>query len=746
MLFLVVVTSLGGCFDESALRALRRDGVAGVRGLVGQPPSPEWAAAAALEAVAEVDDTSGEFRTKRVCRRGAGRVDLKLVAEEARVREVATRIEEVFGGLGELSSVGCVVAYPGAEAQHLHADGNAEGFYNVFVALRDVTRALGPTEFALGTHRDPHAISRAPTLEYEENVRLAAPLLAAGDALVFDYRVLHRGLANTGLVPRPVVYGVLSPPGVVVGGVDDARGDDVAAFENGSEVDRRGINALPEDVLAAQRGAERGVGDDAVDGEDVEECLGDVEARDAPEHDAPLVDRRHRSSRAHARDRRLDEVATHRGPQPAARFVDAAAKSPPLAEVVAGHDYPLHTYPPMQQLLLLLLLLVWSCGAVVMVPSVAEARARGITEKAALEWLGRYEVAVLPSSSTAFVRTRPATKRRGLPLVLVHGFDSNALEFRRLLEALEARSVEAYALDVRGWGFSEGGDASTDAKRTQLREFVEFLNLSEFALAGASLGGAVAIDFALATKPTTRLALVAPQCLVDGTPDVPAVLARLGVRVLKSRPLRAAATRLAYHDKALATSEAIEIGGLHLDRAGWADDQVDWLLGEGYALSGRLQHLEEPPAIFWGRQDQILPPQDSVPRLELIFPTADVTTYDACGHTPHLEKPAALADDLLRLLDDANTLPPPPAAAGAGGKKKKSSTVFDWARAPEFPTAKRTPRPKTDMISVEWNKPVTIAGLLFFVPLFSAELFFAISRQFICPSAVLAIADLCSPV
>ena len=32
------------------------------------------------------------------------------------------------------------------------------------------------------------------------------PLPAAGDALVFDYRIRHRGLGNRSMTPRPLLY------------------------------------------------------------------------------------------------------------------------------------------------------------------------------------------------------------------------------------------------------------------------------------------------------------------------------------------------------------------------------------------------------------------------------------------------------------------------------------------------------------------------------------------------------------
>ena len=44
-------------------------------------------------------------------------------------------------------------------------------------------------------------------------------------------------------------------------------------------------------------------------------------------------------------------------------------------------------------------------------------------------------------------------------MLLLHGFDSSSLEFRRLLPLLE-RSLEAWAVDLVGWGFTDSGAAS----------------------------------------------------------------------------------------------------------------------------------------------------------------------------------------------------------------------------------------------------------------------------------------------
>lgn len=45
------------------------------------------------------------------------------------------------------------------------------------------------------------------------------------------------------------------------------------------------------------------------------------------------------------------------------------------------------------------------------------------------------------------------------PVLLLHGFDSSSLEFRRLLPLLE-KSLETWAVDLVGWGFSNSGAAN----------------------------------------------------------------------------------------------------------------------------------------------------------------------------------------------------------------------------------------------------------------------------------------------
>jgi hypothetical protein len=110
---------------------------------------------------------------------------------------------------------GAVIAEPGAADQQPHMDGghlyqgthgyeqaqNPPHCLNVFVPLVDVTEENGPTEFWPGSHVLTQA--RAAFAGVTPSVSLAG---ARGDAIVFDYRVVHRGRENVAETTRPVLY------------------------------------------------------------------------------------------------------------------------------------------------------------------------------------------------------------------------------------------------------------------------------------------------------------------------------------------------------------------------------------------------------------------------------------------------------------------------------------------------------------------------------------------------------------
>jgi ectoine hydroxylase-related dioxygenase (phytanoyl-CoA dioxygenase family) len=96
-----------------------------------------------------------------------------------------------------INYAGSVTSFPRAPAQSWHVDGEHEGCYTVFSPLIDVLVEHGGTQFKLGSHksRQSRTITHVPKI---------------GEIVIFDYRILHRGMANRSVQTRPLMYIVYS--------------------------------------------------------------------------------------------------------------------------------------------------------------------------------------------------------------------------------------------------------------------------------------------------------------------------------------------------------------------------------------------------------------------------------------------------------------------------------------------------------------------------------------------------------
>lgn len=239
----------------------------------------------------------------------------------------------------------------------------------------------------------------------------------------------------------------------------------------------------------------------------------------------------------------------------------------------------------------------------------------------------------------------------GAPVLLLHGFDSSFLEFRRLAPLL-ASSVQLFIPDLYGFGFCPrptGGDYSPSGVLRHLGALARVIgsrNPAPLGLIGASMGGSVAVELArrLPTQ-VNRLLLLAPAGLTGRPMPLPPLLDGLGVRFLALPGVRRGLCRTAFADPDAAVGAAeLEIASLHLQSPGWAEALRRFARSGGFA-GGGAPLPNQPITVLWGANDRILRAPQKRAALALLGDR--VRELDACGHLPHLDQTATVAASWL---------------------------------------------------------------------------------------------------
>ncbi len=256
--------------------------------------------------------------------------------------------------------------------------------------------------------------------------------------------------------------------------------------------------------------------------------------------------------------------------------------------------------------------------------------------------------------NTAFVRAIKAKNTSEPPILLLHGFDSSMLEFRRLLPKLAIdRSV--FAIDLLGFGFTDRTHIdyiTPDIIKAQIYGFWQtVMSRQPMTLVGASMGGAAALDFAL-----TYPEIVKQLVLLDSAGFAKApILAKYmmpplsdwATNFLRSPNVRRGVSLRAYANSAFVTADAEYCAALHLQMPNWSEGLAMFTRSGGYGfLRDRISQISTPTQIIWGRQDRILGTKDAA-RFEKTIVNSTLYWLDSCGHVPHLEKPEETAQVIL---------------------------------------------------------------------------------------------------
>ncbi|MEM9180581.1 MAG: alpha/beta hydrolase [Pseudomonadota bacterium] len=248
-------------------------------------------------------------------------------------------------------------------------------------------------------------------------------------------------------------------------------------------------------------------------------------------------------------------------------------------------------------------------------------------------------------------------------IVLVHGFSASLHTWDAWKTDLEL-DYRIITLDLPGHGLSRADDpidATIDRFVEVVYAVTQRLEVDRFTLAGSSMGGNTAWQYALQHPETLDgLILVAASGWPeeegegDDSPFIFTVLSNpIGRAVLKDLDMTSmtrSGLESSYSDQALVTDELVE-RFVALSRApGHRATLLSIMTGDRvFATPEILSPISVPTLLMWGREDNLVPVSGAQKFADAIE-GSQVIIYDGIGHIPQEEVPAQSIADLRAFM------------------------------------------------------------------------------------------------
>jgi pyruvate dehydrogenase E2 component (dihydrolipoamide acetyltransferase) len=233
-----------------------------------------------------------------------------------------------------------------------------------------------------------------------------------------------------------------------------------------------------------------------------------------------------------------------------------------------------------------------------------------------------------------------------VPVLLLHGFGADLNTWMFTQPALaEARRVIALDLPGHGGSAKELRGADAESFAAIVGQVADALGIERMHLVGHSMGGGIAIAFAL--RQPERVATLSLIAAASLGPEINGAFIDGFVRAARRREA-VEVLGLLVHDPALVgrtmVEEVLRYKRLDGVPAALATIAEEWFpqgrqrAGLGEAVAG----LKIPLQLIWGREDRIIP-LECASLFQQAIPGAARRILDSCGHFAHLEQPEPLA-------------------------------------------------------------------------------------------------------
>lgn len=242
------------------------------------------------------------------------------------------------------------------------------------------------------------------------------------------------------------------------------------------------------------------------------------------------------------------------------------------------------------------------------------------------------------------------TAGTGEPVVVIHGGGGDARTWWSNITEL-AEKYTVYAPDLPGYGGSQA--LAGNVYIPELSEFVEKfaagLGLEKFHLVGHSLGGGIALDYALKSpQRINKLVLISSLCMGKEIAlwvrllSIPAMLRIVGATVMgifKAIKWVIKTLLLPFEFIAPLSPASVSIGG-----------SITTLKEQTLVLAHRLSEVMMPVLLVWGGKDPIVPVRHAY-AAALVIPDCQVKVFENRGHNVHRDELKQFSHIVSRFLD-----------------------------------------------------------------------------------------------
>lgn len=249
---------------------------------------------------------------------------------------------------------------------------------------------------------------------------------------------------------------------------------------------------------------------------------------------------------------------------------------------------------------------------------------------------------------------------KGENIIFLNGILAWSFTWRKLLD-LMYESYHLYALDYSGTGFSEKekDKNSVEAFTEQVAFFMEHFKLEKAVIVGNSLGGEVALNFAIKYPEKVRALVLIDTAGYQKNKEITKGLVSLSrfkltehmLSIINSEVTAKKLIEGVIYDETIIDSDMIKgyFKPLKMDGALEAFFDLVKSLDTYEFYYEEVKTIKKSTLIIWGENDKIIPVEDAY-RLHRDMENSKLVIFEKCGHAPQEEIPEKVAEVIDEFL------------------------------------------------------------------------------------------------